>query len=317
MRSQISIGDLVTALATLQPRDPPTIAAIQGALGVRLPPRAEPPPPVPDPDGPGGAANGAPALDVAREGAAAGDGLALHPAELAYVRTERPGERTPLSAGPLESGSSDPLPPPRPLLTPRTSRGIVGAALSTHDDHGPVDIAAIVERLGRGEPFDELPRQRWPTLRHGAQVLLDGGAGMSPYAADAEALLAELRRHFGHERLSVARFTGCPTRAAGLGPRRRWGRWRPPRPGMPIALISDLGIARPPLSGDAAPAGEWLRFAAEASHARCPLVAFVPYRASRVPAPLRRAMAIVEWSERTSASRVRGGVGGVLRRSAA
>ena len=317
MRSQISIGDLVTALATLEPRDPTTFESIQRALGVQLPPKAEPPL-LPDQDrGPGAATNGAAQVLAGPRAVTAADAPALHPAELAYVRTERPGERTPLSAGPLKPGSSDPLPPPRPLLSPRTSRGIVGAALSTHDDRGPVDVAAVVERLARGEPFDELPRRTWPTLRHGAQVLLDGGAGMAPYAADAEALLAELRRHFGHERLSVARFTGCPTRAAGLGARRRWGRWRPPRPGMPIALISDLGIGRPPLSDDVAPPREWLRFAAEASHARCPLVAFVPYRTSRVPAPLRRAMAIVEWSERTSASRVRGGVGGVLRRAAA
>jgi hypothetical protein len=309
----IWVGDLVRAVGTLEPRDDATTAAVALALGLcELAPAVEPttPPLIPDEVGVIRA--------TAAETIAPDDGLrrgtGARPAELAYVRTERPEGSSVATVVEIAQTADGGLPSPRPLVVRRAARGIVSAALSTHDEDGPVDLGRVVDRLAHGETIEGLPRRTWPTLRHGAQVLLDGGAGMVPYAADVLGFLAALTRYVGEERLSTARFVGCPTRGAGLGPRRRWSRWRPPRPGMPIALVTDLGLARSPFSSDAAPPHEWLAFAAEARGAGCPVVAFIPYRPRRVPIALRRAMAVVQVHERTSAARVRSTLGGVLRR---
>jgi hypothetical protein len=309
----IWLGDFARALDRLEAEGDETLAAVAAVLGLGEIGVRRGAGPAADTQGHVGATGAAAAGPVVAEDRGA-PRTGARAAELAYVRTERPegsSTRTVFEIGDAPEGE---LPPPRPLVARRATRGIVSAALSTTDEKGPVDLGRVVDRLARGETIERLPRRTWPTMRHGAQVLVDGGTGMVPYAADVLRFLAAFERHVGAERLTVARFVGCPTRGAGVGARRSWSRWRPPRPGMPIALLTDLGVGRAPFSGDAAPAREWLDFAAEAHSAGCPVVALVPYRAGRVSLSLRRAMAVVHVHERMSAARVRATLGGVLRR---
>jgi hypothetical protein len=101
----------------------------------------------------------------------------------------------------------------------------------------------------------------------------------------------------------VFRFAGCPLRGAGAGPK-PWHRYRPPLPGVPVVLLTDLGICQPPLATDSADECEWLEFATLVRRAGCPLLALVPYGETRWPRALARALNIIHWDRGTTASTV-------------
>lgn len=217
-----------------------------------------------------------------------------------------------LSAEPLPRGASEehaPRPPLEPLLVPEWTRAILSTALSTACGEGDVDVERVAERIARREAVTAVPRLPLTTLRRGVQVLVDQGQGMQPFMRDLTAIQGEIRRVAGEHRARVLRFAGTPLRAAGAGPRGRWGEYLPPPRGTPVLLLTDLGIGRPQLSADPATVEEWLELAAVVRRAGCPLVALVPYGAHRWPAALRDAMTLVEWDRPTSAARVRARVG--------
>jgi hypothetical protein len=189
------------------------------------------------------------------------------------------------------------------LLAPDWTRGILVGALSVTSDDGPVDVDRVVELLASGQPLLELPRQPWPTMRRGVQVLVDLGDGMLPFARDARVLQHAIGRVAG-EAVHALRFVGCPSRGAGAGPK-PWGSYAPPTAGTPVVVLTDLGIARPPDSADPGTVSEWLAFAGLVHRAGCPLVAFVPYPDTRIPPELTRAMAVLNWDRATSAQTIR------------
>jgi hypothetical protein len=175
-----------------------------------------------------------------------------------------------------------------------------------------VAVERLVETLARVESIDEMPRLPWPTLRRGAQILIDSSEGMDPFAQDQDDLAGRLRRTVGEDRVELLRFSGCPTRGAGAGPRHTWHAYEPPSAGKPVILLTDLGVAMVPLATDRADAGEWRAFAALIRAAGCPLAAFVPYPSTRIPMALRRALPVIPWDRRTSIGAVRTLVGPVL-----
>jgi hypothetical protein len=190
--------------------------------------------------------------------------------------------------------------PPAPLFVPRWERAIVSAAVAVPEQSGPVDVREVVRRLARAEAITLLPRQRRPSLRAGAHVLVDVGRGMLPFTADRVQLLKALRRVVGADRTPMARFVGTPSRGCG-GSRR--DRWKPfePAPGRPVVLATDLGIAR---TSDAASQDEWLVFLRRMQAAGCRVTAFIPYPPVRVPSPLARFVTIVFWDRATSPGQV-------------
>lgn len=200
-------------------------------------------------------------------------------------------------------------PPPDPILPPLTRRGILSAALATRAPDGPPDLDLILDTVTRGVPLREIPRRDVPTLRMGAQVLVDTWVGMAPYTTDRDQLLDGLRRIFGPARMEVLRFAGDPLRGAGAGPRTDWRPWRPPLPGTPVLVLSDLGIGGPALDGERASARNWVRFARSARDARCPVVVFVPFGPARWPPAVADAMLLVHWAERLTAGAVKRAVG--------
>ena len=221
------------------------------------------------------------------------------------------------SAGPtLEDLQVEMTPVPAvPLFSARTERAILSAALATSVEEGDLDMDRIVERVAERRPLEDVPRLRSVTLRRGAQVLVDLGAGMDPYRPDVERLVAQLDTILADDRLTVAGFVGTPLRgiATAAGDRVAWS---PPPAGRPVVLVTDLGIGGPMVSEDRAHPAEWLPFAFEVRRAGHPLIAFVPYEVRRWPPPLARAITILHWSERTTVGAIRHAVRESIRGSA-
>ena len=115
------------------------------------------------------------------------------------------------------------------------------------------------------------------------------------------------------ELVDVLRFSGSPEQGAGAGSRVEWSAYEPPVRPRPILVVSDLGVGVPPLGDDAAPADEWLRFAARVRRAGCPLLTLSPYPAGRVPRRLARRLRVVLWDRTTTAAVARRAAGGRMR----
>jgi hypothetical protein len=222
------------------------------------------------------------------------------------VRSEEsaPSIRVP----PLELSAPEdqtPSPPLDPLFFPRWTRGILSTALATVGDAGQLDVDRIVRLLASGKNLKELPMLPSPTLNRGVQLLIDRSQAMLPFMGDQARLREEILRVVGRDRVATLRFVGCPPRGAGVGAALSWSAYEPPLPGTPVLLLTDLGIGRPKLSDERAGVAEWLKFARLLEKANCPLVAFVPYAASRWPPVLTHHMTVIQWDRKTTATRVR------------
>jgi hypothetical protein len=206
---------------------------------------------------------------------------------------------------PLPPQNDEPIqtPPLIPLFRPQWTRGILSAALATRADDGLLDIEEVTEILARREQVERLPTVPSRTLERGVQLLLDKSQAMMPFVRDEAWMLKEIRNVIGADKVEVLRFVGSPVRGAGAGPK-PWGEYRPPPPGTPVVVLSDLGICQPTLAADWAGEEEWLKFAERARRASCPLIALVPYKASRWPRTLARLMTIVQWDRSTTVATV-------------
>jgi hypothetical protein len=200
------------------------------------------------------------------------------------------------------------VPPIDPLFAPAQERGILAATLSMRVDEGSVDVGRVIEEVTARRPLARLPLLPVPTTRYGVQLLVDVSPAMDPFAADVEYLVEAARRVMGVHRVSTAAFQGAPLDNV-LGPTGEPGPWRPPPPGTPVVLVSDLGIGGPLLGHERPTRKEWLSFAARARAAGCPVIALVPFAPPRWDRRLRRAIRIVHWDRRTTAGVVRRAIG--------
>jgi hypothetical protein len=191
-----------------------------------------------------------------------------------------------------------------PILATRVRRAILAGAASTLAPEGAPDVRAILRTIGHGHPLLHLPRRQRPTLRRGAQLLIDEWLGMAPFAADARGVAVHLRRLISSDRLRVLRFLGSP-----LG-RMRWPEgkprpWSPPPRGTPVLVLSDFGLGGPLLDPARADLRQWLSFARMARDAGCPLVGLIPCEPARWPRELASRITLLHWSERLTAGLVR------------
>ncbi|WP_197370191.1 hypothetical protein, partial [Streptomyces clavuligerus] len=174
------------------------------------------------------------------------------------------------------------------------ARGIMAAAVATPVESRELDERALLRHVARQDALRSVPLRTRLTTRRGAQLLLDHGPAMVPFQDD-RAWLAELTaRVAGRDRVEVLRFRTTP--AAGVVRRDPLTRepYRPPQPGTPVVLFSDLGLLRPPFAGGAgAGPDDWAAFLGALTHAGCPVVCVTPYRAADHPAALRRTVAFV------------------------
>lgn len=215
------------------------------------------------------------------------------------VEPQAPRPLPPLSAVLPEPPEAQPL-EPTDLLPPAQQRALLTAVCSGPAPSGEPDVDAAVARLARAEPVLTLPPRVVLTTRQGLQVLVDHGAGMVPFARDQTKMLRAVELVVGPDGLEIVHFTGTPLAETGAGPGPLWT-WRPYRPpatAHPVLVLSDLGTARRPGPGEQVTA-HWLRFAALAREAGCPVVALVPSPLHRVPKELLAAIAVVSWDRTT------------------
>jgi hypothetical protein len=208
---------------------------------------------------------------------------------------------TPVPSLPLPA--QDQSPQPSPLLTPRTAAAVVHALLSTRTDDGEPDVEAVARLWARGKPVRRLPRLARPTLRFGAQVLVDIGEPMQLFAGDQRDLVARIHAVAGVETASVAYFADVPTRGAGPRGRRTWRPYTQPSAGSRVLLLSDFGIGGPVLYDRRGTPAEWREFISSLRRAGCSPVGLVPYPPSRWPAWLASALPLLMWDRSTTVGR--------------
>jgi hypothetical protein len=228
----------------------------------------------------------------------------LRPITTNPERPTRPAWLTTTTPLPRPSGATPPSSPFQPLFPLAQTRGILSAALATWDNDGPPNIPRVIEELAAGRPLLEMPRERAPTLRLGAQILIDSGLGMAPFLPDVEQARLHITRLLSRERAQTLHFVGTPRRGC-VAEGREQRAWMAPPRGTPILLITELGIGGPLAGEDRADRSEWLEFFRDVAIAGCPLSALVPYGRSRWPRELAHAVPIIHWDRRTSAAAIR------------
>lgn len=188
-----------------------------------------------------------------------------------------------------------------PLLTPRGARNIVAAVAATHVAEGEIDLERIVASVARGEVLRDLHRRASITVRNGLQLLVDRGPSMTYFARDAKWVEQQIQNVVGADRVQSLRFAELPQRGIGR-PGEEWKSYRPPVPGVPVLVLTDLGIGG---SSAALVAAEWVAFAKLVRAAGCPLVALVPYPPERWPEAAARALTVAQWDRSLDARRAR------------
>lgn len=314
---QIFLGELVRALVTLQPTDSAEREAIaqllgfqigraatietraSGVAGVPSPPRAEPERPSRRSPQTGFS------QQISSEDEAAPDApdIRLKPrrGRRSRARHVRIADSDRALAPQIET---DPLARlqvfPQPLFKPETERSILALSLATAEEWGEIDLDRLIDGLTFHRPMPrELPRRTVETLRRGVHTVVDRRSSMLPFYQDQDALIATLGRLVGIDRVNITYFD----QAAGLLALTRLNGARnkvPLASGIPVLLVSDLGVGRPPFALPPLAASVWLNFARLLEMAGCPLIIYFPYPLDRCPRPLARRLRIIHWDRRSS-----------------
>lgn len=304
VRPLVSPADLIKAVAELAPDDPERARAIAALLGLGSASALA--------DAPSDQTVPRPEAPEVTQASAAMSGYSLP--DYGAVAGVVPSRLIPLGGAEPATGSAQwllaasPLDPPssgqagetlavESLFEPRWTAGIIAAALATDIAGGP-DLTRAVAMMARGLALGVMPSIPRPSLRRGAQVLVDLGAGMEPFRGDQESFVTVLGRTLGDDRVEVLYFEDCPGRGAGTPGAAEWTAYRAPRSGVPVVLLTDLGLG--PAAGAARPR-EWRAFFDEVHAAGSPCIAFVPYPPERVPRLLRADVLVIRWDRPTTA----------------
>lgn len=181
------------------------------------------------------------------------------------------------------------------------ARGIMFAVVATPVESREVDQRALLRGVAGRQALRAVPRRRRFSTRRGAQLLLDHGPGMAPFRDDGLWLRELLGSIAGRDRIEVLRFRGAPGRGVVRRDPLTVDPYRPPPPGTPVILFSDLGRMRPPFAGPGvADPREWRAFVHAVAHSGCPVVCLTPYESADYPAPLRKRVAFVPLDRRVS-----------------
>ncbi|EIV91490.1 hypothetical protein [Frankia sp. QA3] len=189
-----------------------------------------------------------------------------------------------------------------PLLSGARVRAVLGAVTAARVPAGDIDVAEVTAAIGRGAPPRRLPRKPAWTHRRGVQLLLDTAPAMQPWLLDVAGLAAHLVSVAGPG-VQTLRFAACPLRGVGPG-LRPWSDYRPPRPGTPVLVVTDLGGGGP-WSPRPAPAGEWVRFVQVLRAAGCRPVALVPGPLGRADPELAALLPILPWDSSATVRQAR------------
>ncbi|PKV89185.1 hypothetical protein [Streptomyces sp. TLI_146] len=181
------------------------------------------------------------------------------------------------------------------------ARGIMFAAVATPVESREVDQRALLRGVAGRQALRAVPRRRRLSTRRGVQLLLDHGPGMAPFRDDGLWLRDLVGSIAGRDRIEVLRFRGAPGRGVVRNDPLTIDPYRPPPPGTPVILFSDLGRMRPPFAGQVvAGPREWRAFVHTVAHSGCPVICLTPYESTDYPALLRKKVAFVPLDRRVS-----------------
>jgi len=185
-----------------------------------------------------------------------------------------------------------------PLLRPMATRAIVSSSLAQRNAGGPIDMDRLVELTAQRQNISELPRQlRWSIAGH-TLVLVDRGAGMTPFARDAADLLERIRAVASRDRTVTRPFWRTPKRTRMSSTAE--SELIVPARGTAVVALTDLGIAPAAPTGVAA---EWIEYAQLLRASGSSLVIFVPYPPERWP-ELTVELPLVSWDRPTTLATV-------------
>ena len=299
--AEVGLADLIEAVERLGVRDVAVVRRIAGVLQVEaLVRKAAPARPAPPPRLPAREPEPPPQSTPVREPLPD-----FRRSTITRSRDETPAFAAPVpSLPPPVDEANEPAPPFQPLFEPSWTRAILSISLATPGEHGPVDLHRVVERVSRGAAITRLPRKIVPTLRKGVQVLVDRGAGMVPFARDADALVREIVLVAGRE-TPVLHFRGLPSGGVVDLKHRIELPYEVPPAGVPVALITDFGIGVDPFDTNRPASDDWVEFLRSVRRTDSPVIAFVPYRRQRCARAIAALVTIIEWDRRTSLTRIR------------
>jgi hypothetical protein len=205
--------------------------------------------------------------------------------------------RTPASPSPTSAVH-------QPLLSPRSTNGILHYLLSRLVPDGPADVEALLAAITAGRPPEGLPRRPRRTLRFGVEVLVDLSTSMRPFRRDQSQVVDSVRALVGATATRVALFADAPLRGVGAGPQWTWHDYVP-RPGSRVLLLTDFGIGGDPLALDRGTPAEWRAFFRVLHRSGSQPVALVPYPPARWPGWLRDRCPLLLWDRRVTTGQAR------------
>lgn len=209
------------------------------------------------------------------------------------------------TSGPRLAADRDLAPELEPLLDARWARRVIGGLIAMEAPLGDLDVPRLVRSLTEMREVRRLPRKRQPTLRFGAQVLLDRHPSMMVFYSDQSALRPEIEGIVGRERTLILRCDRFPPTEVSELATPRWRPYESPLPGTPVLVVSDLGMARGAFPLSRLDEAEWDAFLAPLLSAGSPVLALVPCELDRYPAFVRERVRLLlwDWSTRPSDAR--------------
>jgi hypothetical protein len=197
----------------------------------------------------------------------------------------------------------------------RHAPSLLATLVSTAAPSGELDIEAIVELLAAKRLSSELPMLDRRSTTRGVQLLIDVGPSMTPFEEDVAILISALVATVGNSRVRLLQFADTPLRGNGSGRRRSWSKtYDPPPPETPVLVLTELGIGGDSTYRAASRPEHWLRLQSILRRQDSPVVALVPYPASRWPRALNGRFPIVTWDRRTTLQHVHEAVKDATRR---
>jgi hypothetical protein len=223
--------------------------------------------------------------------------------EFDFERTTAPAHSLPPAPAPApEPRRATPL--LQPLLDPLWERGILIEAVGTPVAEGDIALLEAVERIARGEPLRDIPRDMVQSVSKGCQVLIDAGAGMRPFARDTRQLADAVRKAVGAYHTRVLTFVDSPLRGV-LTETYDDETYAPPENGALVLAVSDLCRGGPRSAIRQAEPADWLKLARIVRDAGSALVVLNPYPCERWPAQVTERVPVVYWDRSTRAADVR------------
>ena len=286
-------ADLLRALAA---RGEEGLAGMAAILGYREEPDWPPEPPPPSPKDVASAVETAKRRPRRPSARAAAD-LApvpfwrldlLEPVERKETGPGRDDDVEPLRASDLEATGTSPM--ASPIVPWSRLWPALHRALRSAEPSREVDAPALVERWGRGEMVERLPRRRAFAWSRRVTIAVDRSRRLIPFWRDQDELCRRLRRRLGRSRLRVVYGLQGPERTWTAGGRRVWRRLTAP-PEETLLVLGDLGAYAGAPTGAA-----WARrgIALEAGGVR--VRALVPCPAARWRPGVAALWRAVDWS---------------------